>query len=118
MWRCNACSTVVEDDTWEACWKCSTPRDSGEEQVKEIQEAIARFEKCLRCESKLEFAGRRKFHEGAKMGFWLGDLGELFVNRESFDVYVCQNCGKVEFYLTGVGEDVREPHRVLDESTS
>ncbi|MEM7013871.1 MAG: hypothetical protein AAF585_20610 [Verrucomicrobiota bacterium] len=94
------------------------PRDCSEEQINEIQATLARFQKCLRCDSKLEFAGRRSFHEGAKMGFWFGDLGELFVNRESFDVYVCQSCGKVEFYLTDVGKKLREPNCRTAESTS
>lgn len=27
----------------------------------------------------------------------LGNLFELFQNREAFDLYVCPKCGKVEF---------------------
>lgn len=33
----------------------------------------------------------------------------LFENREHFDVYVCPRCGRVEFFLDGVGEEFR-PH--------
>jgi hypothetical protein len=33
----------------------------------------------------------------------------LFVNREHFDVYVCPRCGRVEFFVDGVGEQYR-PH--------
>jgi hypothetical protein len=33
------------------------------------------------------------------MPFLLGNVGELFVNRESFDSYACSRCGKVEFFL-------------------
>ena len=39
----------------------------------------------------------------------LGDLGELFVNRESFDVYCCGRCGRVELFIDGIGEEFR-PH--------
>ena len=28
-----------------------------------------------------------------------GNLFELFQNRESFDLYVCPKCGKVEFFI-------------------
>jgi hypothetical protein len=46
-------------------------------------------------------AGRKKFHEGTRAWpFLFGELGELFVNREAFDVYACQGCGKVEFFLS------------------
>jgi hypothetical protein len=51
----------------------------------------------------------RNFHEGTRWGL-LGELGELFVNRESFDIYVCPRCGRVEFFVDGVGEEFRSPH--------
>lgn len=60
---------------------------------------------CLRCRAELEFLGTKKFLEGSRgWGFFLGDVGELFVNREQMDVYCCPSCGKVEFFLDGVGE--------------
>lgn len=37
----------------------------------------------------------------------LGDIGEWFVKKETFDVYYCPRCGKVDFYVDGVGEDLR-----------
>ncbi len=58
---------------------------------------------CLRCGTLLAFAGTREFHEGTRWGV-LGDWGELFVNKEAFDVYYCPNCGKIEFFLAGRGE--------------
>ena len=64
--------------------------------------------KCARCETSLEFAGTKKFHEGTRaIGFLLGDFGELFTNREHFDVYFCPRCGRVELFLDGVGEEFR-----------
>jgi hypothetical protein len=53
---------------------------------------------CLRCESKMIFAGRKRFHEGARLGVF-GNLGELLVNREYFDLWVCKDCGHVEFFM-------------------
>ena len=63
---------------------------------------------CSSCKVTLAYAGTKKFHEGTRWGL-LGDLGELFVNKETFDVYYCQSCGKVEFYVDGIGEEGR-PH--------
>jgi len=36
-----------------------------------------------------------------------GDLGELFVNKQRFDVYVCPRCGSVELFIDGIGEEMR-----------
>ncbi|CAG0926824.1 hypothetical protein TFLX_00219 [Thermoflexales bacterium] len=61
---------------------------------------------CLRCGTLLAFAGTREFHEGTRWGF-IGDWGELLINKEAFDVYFCPHCGKVEFFLSGQGEAKR-----------
>ncbi len=61
---------------------------------------------CPNCHVSLAYAGTKKFHEGTRWGL-LGDLGELFVNKETFDVYYCPRCGKVEFFVDGIGEDLR-----------
>ena len=63
---------------------------------------------CPRCDTKLTYAGTKKFHEGSRAApFLLGEIGELFVNREKYDVYYCPSCGRVEFFLDGVGESKR-----------
>jgi hypothetical protein len=64
--------------------------------------------KCPRCDMALRYQGTKKFHEGAQWGVF-GDLAEFFENREHFDVYVRPRCGRVEFFLDGVGEEFR-PH--------
>lgn len=65
---------------------------------------------CPRCDTDLEYVGAKRFHEGSRgWGFALGDLGELFTNRESFDVYVCPRCGRVELFVDGIGKEFR-PH--------
>ena len=63
---------------------------------------------CMRCDLPLEFVGTRDFHEGTRWGV-LGELGELFVNKQSFDVFVCPRCGRVELFIDGIGEELR-PH--------
>ena len=63
---------------------------------------------CPRCTTTLDFVGTKRFHEGTRWGV-LGEIGELFTNRESFDVYVCPRCGRVELFVDGIGEQFR-PH--------
>lgn len=62
--------------------------------------------RCPRCPAKLEYQGTKKFHEGANWGI-LGEIGEIFVKRQQFDVYMCPRCGRVEFFVDGVGEEFR-----------
>jgi hypothetical protein len=61
---------------------------------------------CPRCEVSLEFVGTRDFHEGTRWGV-LGELGEMFVNKQRFDVFVCPRCGRVELFIDGIGEELR-----------
>ncbi len=63
---------------------------------------------CPRCSTGLDYVGTKSFHEGRRWGF-LGEIGELFVNREHFDVYCCGRCGRVELFIDGIGEEFR-PH--------
>jgi hypothetical protein len=55
---------------------------------------------CLRCKVPLDFLGNFKFNEAAGAGS-AGNLLEVFINRESFDIYSCPECGKIEFFLPG-----------------
>ncbi len=61
---------------------------------------------CARCKIDMSYKGTKDFHEGTRRGV-LGDFGEIFVNKEQYDVYVCPKCGCVEFFIDGVGEDYR-----------
>lgn len=63
---------------------------------------------CDRCRVPKQYIGTRQFHEGTRWGV-LGDLGELFVNKQSFDIYCCPKCGSVEFFVDGVGQQMRPP---------
>jgi len=62
---------------------------------------------CPRCETELSYVGTKAFHGGTRWGF-MGEIGELFVNKEQFDVYVCGRCGRVELFVDGIGEEFRE----------
>jgi predicted RNA-binding Zn-ribbon protein involved in translation (DUF1610 family) len=63
--------------------------------------------RCPRCTTTtLQYMGTKKFHEGTRWGVF-GELGELFENREHFDVYMCPRCGRVEMFVDGVGEEFR-----------
>jgi hypothetical protein len=127
MWQCLKCREELED-SFDVCWSCGTSKDGVEdpdfhkeddippEQVTEaiVQAAAPKEEPeknpimCPRCHRELDFVGTKAFHEGIRWGV-LGDLGELFVNREHFDVYCCPRCGRVEFFVDGIGEQFR-PH--------
>lgn len=61
---------------------------------------------CPRCALPLQYAGTKQFHEGPGGGFF-GDLTEMFMRKEKFDLYVCPRCGRVEFFVDGVGEEFR-----------
>ena len=63
---------------------------------------------CGRCNVPMNYTGTKRFHEGTNWG-WLGEIGEFFVNKERFDVYACPRCGVVEFFVDGIGEELR-PH--------
>ena len=118
MWTCSKCGESV-DDSLNTCWKCGTSSEGVEDpafhSVLERPGSAVRAEpiatnpvSCPRCNRMLEYVGRKRFHEGTNWGF-LGEIGELFVKREHFDVYVCPRCGRVEFFVDGIGEEYR-PH--------
>lgn len=91
MWTCDKCGEQHEDQ-FDSCWRCAGDQASGASGNPE----------CLRCHTRIEFLGTKEFHEGTRWGL-LGELGELFVNKERFDIYACPKCGHVEFFVQGVG---------------
>jgi DNA-directed RNA polymerase subunit RPC12/RpoP len=52
---------------------------------------------CMRCKGKMVFKGRENIQLG-RTGFFLGDLPNLFTGAQDVNIYVCENCGKIEFY--------------------
>ena len=116
MWLCSKCGESIED-TFDTCWKCGTSWDGvkdseGKADPPDEVPASATEPKtgdpiaCARCNQTLQYVGRKRFHEGANWGVF-GEIGELFVKREHFDVYVCPRCGRVEFFVDGIGEEFR-----------
>jgi Zn finger protein HypA/HybF involved in hydrogenase expression len=98
MKNCPNCNVEIED-SFEICWNCSYSLT--ENRIIDFEKELAVQKKaidCIRCGVKLLYSGYYQFHEGKRLGV-LGNLFELFVNRESFDIYVCPKCGKVEFYV-------------------
>lgn len=71
------------------------------------REIVTRNPVCLHCTTPMRSGGRKRLHEGRRAWPVLsGDLGELFVNREEFDVYARPGRGEVELFMqpAAVGE--------------
>jgi len=100
--KCPNCNTEIESG-FDICWKC---------QYSFVDQKVIEPEKpdstpthyysqlqCLRCAIPMLFSGNHEFHEGTRWGAF-GNLFELFVNKDSFDLFVCPQCGKVEFFIS------------------
>ena len=61
---------------------------------------------CSGCQVGLQYAGTKRFREGTNWGI-LGEIGEFFEKSESFDIYYCPTCGRVELFVDGIGEELR-----------
>jgi hypothetical protein len=111
--KCKVCGETNDEKDFALCWKCSSPMDLTDHQAARLREKrSASCLSCPRCETGMRYAGLKKFHEGTRgWGFWLSDLGELFVGREAYDVYVCPRCGKVELFVDGMGDELRPDGR-------
>lgn len=92
MWTCQQCNEEIEDQ-FDSCWKCA-------EKSVPIEETLPNPLECLRCEIRMNYLGNKSFRE------W-GFLGGLGIDREYFDVYVCPRCGHVEFFVDGIGNELR-----------
>ena len=104
---CPNCSEPLETG-YSVCWRCGTHSDGSPPSTDFVPDtapplpdaAPRRVLACLRCQAEMRVVGRLKLHEGSRaLPFILGNVGELFVNRETFDTYACSRCGKVELYV-------------------
>lgn len=104
MWVCQ-CGEQIED-RFRYCWKCGGKATT--------QKHISI--ECPHCKTGLEYFGKKRLYEGDHLTPIV--LGELFVNRMNFDLYACLRCGHIEFFVEGVGEELRTKNAVQDNSTS
>lgn len=98
MKTCSNCKSQVEDN-FQLCWNCNYSFD--ELKIVEIRDFIEKGSKeldCLRCNVAMVYAGNYRFHEGQRT------IYNVFQHRESFDVYMCPDCGKAEFFFPEMGE--------------
>ena len=105
-WRCVACGQS-NGDGFDLCWNCGTASDgspASPDFVRDdvpLAEQVPRELSCLRCSQPMISLGLRRFHEGSQAApFLLGNLGELLVDRESFELFTCSACGEVEFFFS------------------
>lgn len=101
-WTCPACGEVSSPE-FEVCWNCGTHADGTAPDAGFVREdapapdPVARDLACLRCGGPMRHRGTREFHEGSRAQEVL--LGELFVGRERLDLYACDACRRVEFFI-------------------
>ncbi|MDB5337699.1 MAG: hypothetical protein JWN70_3318 [Planctomycetaceae bacterium] len=113
MWQCVECQSDVEDN-FEICWNCGTSSDgvldpefrSAVDDVEahaendEVDEQSSNT--CLRCEVPLYYRGAARLDIFRDKDTILGDVIEavtgVSVNTEWLYVYVCRQCGHVEFF--------------------
>lgn len=100
MDACSKCQEVIEPG-FDRCWKCGTYADGSPASAdfKRVDVAGSRALDCLRCQQPMQYLRRMKFHEGSRLPGVVVDLGHLLQNRETFDIYACTQCGKLEFFL-------------------
>ncbi|MFA9392273.1 MAG: hypothetical protein ACERKD_20855 [Prolixibacteraceae bacterium] len=98
---CPNCRSEVEEN-FEMCWNCNYSfLEDKVVEIKDVQPELDSYDEnilCLRCQEPMRYKGNFKFQERSGLSAF-GDLFELFVNKESFDLYACQQCGKVEFFV-------------------
>jgi hypothetical protein len=114
MWECIKCHEQLED-TFDVCWNCGTSKEGvedanfrkAEDVLPEDLSTAADVEPdplcCPRCNQRLDFVGTKSFKEWK----FFGDIEVLFGGREKFDMYCCPRCGRVEFFVDGIGEQFR-----------
>lgn len=54
---------------------------------------------CLRCGNLMQFVKSEKLQLGQTGWFW-GDIPNLMAGSLETDIYICDECGKIEFYQT------------------
>lgn len=96
MWTCPVCNER-HDDQFKECWKCV-----GQAQAPQPVFTL----RCLRCEIPLTPMGTQflKLESGGVLARSL----DFNLVQQGFDLYGCQRCGKVEFFLPNIGRGERQ----------
>lgn len=105
MKKCPNCQSEIFEN-FEICWNCNySLTEQKEVDFKDPEHG--RDIDCLRCKVPMIFTGKFKFHEGPNTGM-LGNIFELFQNKEEFELYLCSKCGKVEFFtpISGIDKNI------------
>ncbi len=55
------------------------------------------IDKCLRCNGKMSSIGTEKIQLG-QFGLLTGYLSNLMAGGLEVEIYICTNCGKIEFF--------------------
>jgi len=84
---CPACQTLA-DETMQFCPVCRFDLSKYQMVKKKAGDKVV---ECSSCKVPIFLLGKYDFQEGFDMG--------IFTNRESFNLYVCPKCRKLEFYL-------------------
>jgi rRNA maturation endonuclease Nob1 len=84
---CPACRTIV-DETMQFCPVCRFDLSKYQMVKKKAGDKVV---ECASCKVPIFLLGKYEFQEGFDWG--------IFTNRESFNLYVCPKCRKLEFYL-------------------
>ena len=79
----------------------------GKERAEELNKLLTTIN-CPRCQTKLDYVGTRRLKEERSIAA-LGELGEMYKSgaHEFLDVYTCGRCGHVEFFVDGLGDELR-----------
>ena len=102
-WTCKNCGAEVDDEL-AICWQCgfgqdgSSPPEGWQSELTAHTAPAPRDMACLRCATKMTYIGEKRFHEGSYSADIL--LGDFFIHREEFEIYLCPGCGKAEFFAS------------------
>jgi RNA polymerase subunit RPABC4/transcription elongation factor Spt4 len=93
---CPNCNAELDAST-EFCPNCNYDLNSVDKIDKDETDKEEMPLDCLRCKVTMEFKRNCDFHEGTTIGK-SAIFFDLTTNQISLDLYVCPNCGKVEFF--------------------
>ncbi len=96
MSTCPKCHEEVEPG-FEVCWNCNY--SFTEEQIIRFKEMGPDGKEidCLRCQEKMVYSGFLRINDGTYFGVSLS-LFQVLSTCDSFELYACPKCGKVEFF--------------------